>query len=552
MFLPLMAGRKVTVKADALSKLDKTSLPASILAPASYFATEDNSLWRDHVAWPVSHRENRDNGLALVDCFIEELRAANPWARNILLLGGQMVVSTALPWIFLGRAMDSETETAIRLSGRLRQMDYLRGTLSLADLGQDAASWFRPQARPNHLTLRRLARISSWAGQLATPASLLFPQATAISHNPLLRDEARHGDLRVGFRHCEAIYAEALAASVPLDAEECQRVLALSHAFLQRLLQVVSLSEVISRRLAEAFQQMADDILSKAARDLKMMARHRSLPTVIWAGTGGYWSSRLIGLEVMRRGGKVTRFQHGSSPGLLKITSPIALTELSVSTEFVTASGKTAELLRSGDAQKHIAPYNEVSIRGGRGEQHILELARRNQPRKTARRKVLYGPTILCGFRQFVPAILPDPVHLDWQMRLAEKLVEMPVDLVLRPHPEGLLEGRRHPLNDIVPVSQSTYEESMSAADVFVFDYDQSTTFYEALSTDKPVVFIHMGNELFSDAVWEMICRRCWVIHARFDDRNRPQIDMEAFEEAVLNSHYKADGSEFRMILCEA
>ena len=49
-----------------------------------------------------------------------------------------------------------------------------------------------------------------------------------------------------------------------------------------------------------------------------------------------------------------------------------------------------------------------------------------------------------------------------------------------------------------------------------------------------------------------MICRRCRVIHARFDDRNRPQIDMEAFEEAVLNSHYKADGSEFRMILCEA
>ena len=89
----------------------------------------------------------------------------------------------------------------------------------------------------------------------------------------------------------------------------------------------------------------------------------------------------------------------------------------------------------------------------------------------------------------------------------------------------------------------------MEEADVFVFDYAQSTTFYEALCTDRPIVFIGMGNPLFAPGVQAMIARRCRVVKARFDSRNLPQIDEEELKEAVCGGGDRADPGEFRALL---
>src|SRR3546814_1607937 len=48
-----------------------------------------------------------------------------------------------------------------------------------------------------------------------------------------------------------------------------------------------------------------------------------------------YWPTRALSLEVLRRGGRVTRFDHGGGTGINLLEEVWNLTDLSVSTRFV-------------------------------------------------------------------------------------------------------------------------------------------------------------------------------------------------------------------------
>jgi hypothetical protein len=168
------------------------------------------------------------------------------------------------------------------------------------------------------------------------------------------------------------------------------------------------------------------------------------------------------------------------------------------------------------------------------------------------RRRVLYTPLPLLGFRQVVPAYLPDPVNLDWQMRVAAMLKDLPIDLVCRPHPEGLLKGRPHPIAAVVAPSLVPFEQQVPETDLFVFDYVQSTTFYEALCTDRVIVLLDMGLPIFDSDMRAAIERRCRIVPVHFDDRNLPQADPDALRDAVCSGPDRADPSEFRALLLDA
>ena len=141
---------------------------------------------------------------------------------------------------------------------------------------------------------------------------------------------------------------------------------------------------------------------------------------------------------------------------------------------------------------------------------------------------------------------LSDPVYLDWQLRLAETLSEMPLDLLCKPHPEGVFSGLRHPLADIAPCTSAPFESTMAEADVFVFDRCSSTTFWRALCTNRPVVLIPIGPPKFHPQAEEILKRRCSVIEPWFDEKNLPRVDSELLADAVLGGPDRVDAGEIR------
>jgi hypothetical protein len=108
---------------------------------------------------------------------------------------------------------------------------------------------------------------------------------------------------------------------------------------------------------------------------------------------------------------------------------------------------------------------------------------------------------------------------------------------------------KRKPLADLAPMSTKRFEEVMGEADLFLFDWSHSTTFWKALCTDRPVVYVDFGLSGFAPGVSPLIERRCRVVPATYDSNNLPQVDASALADAILAGPTHADGSPFRRLL---
>jgi hypothetical protein len=210
-----------------------------------------------------------------------------------------------------------------------------------------------------------------------------------------------------------------------------------------------------------------------------------------------------------------------------------------------------ARLQEMQDSVERIRPLRTSRVSGGRGEKHLLQLPLRKPARTRTRPRVVYVSALLRGFHRTGQIPLPDSVYLDWQLRVAEALQAMPVDLVCKPHPDGVFLGRRHPLDTVAPTTYVRFEETMAEADVFVFDRCASTTFWEAVCTDRPIVFLDMQILNIAQQVRPMLERRCRHVPVRFDGLNRPQFDADALREAVLGGPERADPSEFQQLFID-
>jgi hypothetical protein len=176
---------------------------------------------------------------------------------------------------------------------------------------------------------------------------------------------------------------------------------------------------------------------------------------------------------------------------------------------------------------------------------------RRARPR-SQRLRVVYAPPQFLGFRQLIPAHLPDPLQLDWQMRVAEALGRMPVDLVCKPHPEGLLKDRPHPLETIAATTRGNFDAELKLADVFVFDSPSTTTLWQAVCTDARIVFLDIGSGELTPSVAKLFRQRVRVINVDYDACNRPILEFEKLRAAILEDTTPVDNAPLRRLLAGA
>jgi len=495
--------------------------------------------WRRHVAWPVGLAEASRLGGA-------QMRAGLAWAqkrdvslmRDAALLALPVILGYARAIVLAALAVQRAARAGAHIEAAAPEFAYL----------QDGEG--RPPARSEPILppvsvklplLRRVARLRTWTAPARLPRALLRPDAVAVSHNSLLCASAASAGRAIGFRHAEIILDDARrrAGRVPDAAGEVA-------ALTQALIGDGILDEPYRRRTLDLIAATAQAHLSKALAD---MAALRAVPLAdeIWSGSGGLYAPRALGLEVLRRGGRVVRFDHGTPREFVATAEVTALLELAVSSEFVLATDEAAAICR-GQIDQGLLP-RPVAIRGGQGDPIFARVpARRPAKRPGARLRVVYAPTQLLGFRQLLPALPPDVVHLDWQMRVAETLRALDVDFVCQAHPEGLLRGRPHPLAEVAPTLRGNFEAQLKAADVFVFDTPTTTALWQAACTDARIVYLDIGAGQMTPRIAEMFAARSTVIPAGPDRDNRPQFDAAALRAAVFDGK-RGDPAAFRRLL---
>ena len=123
----------------------------------------------------------------------------------------------------------------------------------------------------------------------------------------------------------------------------------------------------------------------------------------------------------------------------------------------------------------------------------------------------------------------PDPVLIDWQMRLFNFLYKQQIELYIKEHPEF---KRRLPdaYEEIAKFNkvQGIFEELSLDYDKILFDYTCTTTFGYSLKKALPVVLIDFGFSRWLPHERKAIEQTCKIIPGYFDDQNRAMTNWDA------------------------
>ncbi len=438
--------------------------------PFDFPATRNMPAWRQDLCWPVTPIEvvkNVKQGFAdYLDLFANQPELD---IRRILLVAGPEIVRQLLLMLDYARSVQKAEAVGIELISDHSEFNYFnhggtRKTHKAAD--------FIPAhpVVPRYPLVRKLINIASWTPLWKAPASFLFPTATAFSANShLLHEHVGPSAVRLTFKDPGHYLIEARASSRMTSTVKGEEFGELADLITTRFASSGSLGGVYLDRFLDATRIDVETILKAVQKDL-LQLRKIKLPKVAWTGASIY-QSRVVGHEIIRRGGEVVKFDHGGSTGMNGWPERDAFVELNGATRLVMATNAAAEFAKRSDPERLIAPVHHCEIVGGAGYPHLKLISRSHKvDRKRGVRRVMYCPTFFRAHFSNPGETMGEPIHMDFTLRVAEALTRLPIDVVLKPHPQAVSPDGRHYAQDVAQVSYEKFEDVMDDVDVFIFD----------------------------------------------------------------------------------
>jgi hypothetical protein len=510
----------------------------------------DNDDWRLSFEWPVPLPDSLELVERVFERFAHYVLQQPLELRNILLLGrGLNEVVAILEAAF---AVQNEEAGNVRLVGA-PELEILRGTSR--DIQKDVRTTVSMGDRFLKFDvmlpwLRRAVRTASWTPLSRLPRTLIAPDGVAITHNELLRDYLGKGTDAIKFRHAVPYISELVDQGnrqAPRSAEDLEEV---TTEFVHMLTEEPTLNGAMQARVRHLVRPIVEQSIGEAAVILSALAAAENVPKLLLTGNGGFYPARALGIEVLNRGGRVVRADHGGTAALMAKPYFFAQQELLVSSEFLVPTRAVQETKVISDALDLVRPVHDVQVRACCGDRSLNPKGYPSQSRGSAdrKRRVMFVGTAYYGFSQTYPPFWPGPVYLDWHHRILSQLAGLPIDLVHKPHPGGFFNGCPPGLEKYAPVLNDSFEAEMSSVDVFVFDIAASTTFSTALSSDRPIVLLDSGSLQFNETVAPDIHRRCRVLKLGYDARNRPYVRDDELVDAVCGGPDRIDPSAFRKL----
>ena len=504
--------------------------------------------WRSMAWWSVPIAQIRQLQQAWMGAVIDFiLSQSEPDVVDSLVLGFAGLATRTLPMAEAVVALQRAREMGVNMVGGPDEVVWLDGSSNLSVPPIDTVPHMPALTKSRHPIAKRIVLTARWNSARKLPRALLRPDVTIMVTNQFLQDEARRSRQVLSYRDAGAlVLATRAAAGHPSPTFDVD---AMAQRFVAAMLPHCPVNGEWRDRLAKMMQAKVYAVLSTCAADIAAVRQAARLPREIWGGSGNAYALRVVALESLRRGGKVKLFDHGGTTAMVPAVDAFAARELAVCTEYVLPSSGLAQLDEQRESEDRIRPLRTTRVTGGRGQKHLLKLALQKSRAARSRPKVIYVSAVLRGFHRTGVIALADPVYLEWQFRVAEALQAMPLDLICKPHPEGVFRGRKHPLECIAPTAYVPFEETIADADAFVFDRCVSTTFWEAVCTDRPIVYLDMQILKLARQVQPMLDRRCSIVPVHFDEFNRPQFDPTALREAIFGAPGRVYPEEFQELL---
>ena len=529
---------------------------SNLFIPFDLGVIDNNKDWQESFQWPLNPQENIDLCDGVLSRIANEIkRIENPYAARIAELSTSRAYHFNDAMLHAVCVIDAARKKGIIFRTSVPEVRYLMGEQSLDSLNPEFIDWLFPNVKSRKFDwFRRLLRPRFWTPWWRLLPTLLFPKASAMALSPMMIDWIHKKDIRVDHLDPDWVLSKAMAR---LNTESIDYEIAKIAA--DALINALKIPYEVDEDLrvsAKAYVSKMVHICTKRIFEyMTALQDVPDLPFYALNGTGGKLAAGLVASEIMRRGGNVVSFDHITGRGLERNMEYVAMMEMVYCTTFVVATDDAAERLNKLLPEKYLRSERDCRIVGGWGYSSIrdADLFQHTINPKSNRPRVLYVSPMFRGWRSAHPPTTSDPVQLDWELRLIKILKDMPIKLTSRPHPEGVLEGKPHPLSVICRISDRCFEDLIAETDIFLFDWFRTSTLWTALCTNKPIIMIELGYSyleyFFTDEINDEIKKRITFVRAVTDDRNRLVIDDAELAKAILSAKQNVDPCFFRRIL---
>ena len=261
------------------------------------------------------------------------------------------------------------------------------------------------------------------------------------------------------------------------------------------------------------------------------------LPKTLWVGSSGIFYNRVFAYAVKKNGGNVYGFDHGSSSGIIKSSTKNLLEFPHVDFYYTFSSGMAKALQKNFKKNIFNEKFNKKNILN-------IKINKINSIIKKKRKKdinnILYVPRIYAGDR-FVLGYdhyHSDIVYADWQIKLINTLNLLDLKINIRPHPES---HSIFPLElskklNVEYCSKNSFKEEIIKSDILFFDCVQTSAFFDAISTNIPIVFLNINELEINKHALDLIKKRCGYVSCSFDKNNRLKINKLRIKEEINKS----------------
>jgi len=493
--------------------------------------------------WPIQPRDIRLMFDRFDDGFIKYLDKARSDDDCLVLWAASALISGRVRTILeLAKLHQAAEESGVSFENQHPVFAFLSGQSKSFDVSLISAP---PLPFVKGSLLRRLLRMYTWSGPFRLPQSVFDQKRVVVSHNSFLVSELKRIGAAAHYRYADDFYS-AMKPQLEIEEPAQRRAEDLSGAILDWITPSLTPTENLHLVLRETIARTMQDAMDRsvAARSVT------DLPEVLYGGSGGSAAGRFLGFEVMRRGGKVVRFDHGGTPITVPQSVPYYLIELLPTSHFVTFSPLARDRLSTNVSGLEETSFKIPELQAGGGDPSFeLGLKDAKGPSAPDQPKVLYLNTAFRGIWQYPTPLLSDQIYLRFQAAVMKALTARYSQVAIRPHPEGMLRGHAHPLEDIAHVERRPLAEAVGDYDVLVFDFRRTSSLWQSLCTNKAVVFLDLDMDPVNQQTAQEFEDRVSVVPIPFDDCNVPVLDEAALDHAVRDSMHKRDPSGFRQLL---
>ncbi len=294
------------------------------------------------------------------------------------------------------------------------------------------------------------------------------------------------------------------------------------------------------RELPNYIRQYLTDWLLEVTRIMevhieRLMTRTNELPRDLWVGSADTWS-RLLGYAVRKAGGHVTGHDHATGSGHRK-RFPKSVGDFVSCDRFVTFNESQAEAqIASLDLSLLFQdePPEIKAVPRSRGSRSSKHHTSRSAGHPST---VMVVTAFYREERKTIHPSMSDPVAVDWQARLFDRLLGWDYRVLHKHHPSSVPppDAFRQDFG-VIPI-EGAFEDTMDKADVVLIADDAGTTvFRSVLATDKPVVLVDHGLFGWSEQARELLIRRCALVEGFPGADNRAHVDWQELKDAIPRS----------------